>query len=130
MASYGFSTEGTTIVSDFSSQVVKRTFLITGPSQGSVGAETAISLAHGAPSTMLLLGRSLPKIQPTIDSIHAINPAIVTKFVPVNLDSLSSVRAAANSVLNDPLITHIDVMINNAGLMACPVRILSPLSSP
>ena len=123
MASYGFNTEGTTIVSDFSSQVNGRTFLITGSSQGGLGAETAISLAHGAPSMILLLGRSLPKIQPTIDYIHAINAAIVTKFIPINLDSLSSVRATASNILNDQSITHIDVMINNAAIMACPVRL-------
>jgi len=120
MASYGFNTEGTTIVSDFSSQVKGRTFLITGPSRGGLGAETAISLAHGAPSMILLLGRSFPKIQPTIDSIHAINPAIITNFIPINLDSLPSVRAAANNILNDQSVAHIDVMINNAAIMACP----------
>lgn len=115
MASYGFSTEGTQIVSEFSSQVKDHVFLITGPSEGGVGAETAITLAHSSPSIILLLGRSVAKIQPTIDSIHKVNPSIVTKFVPVNLDSLSSVRSAANVILNDASIPYIDVMINNAG---------------
>jgi NAD(P)-dependent dehydrogenase (short-subunit alcohol dehydrogenase family) len=120
MAQYGFSTEGSAMVSDFSSQVKDKIFLITGPSEGGIGAETAISLAHGSPSTVLLLGRSLPKIQPTIDAIHNINPAIVTKFVTINLDSLSSVRKAATTILSDPEIPHIDVMINNAAIMFCP----------
>lgn len=120
MSQYGFSTEGTTIVSDFEDQVKGRTFLITGPSQGGIGAETAISLAHGSPSTILLLGRSLPKIQPTIDAIHAINPSITTKFISINLDSLASVRAAATTILNDDSIPKLDVVINNAAIMACP----------
>jgi NAD(P)-dependent dehydrogenase (short-subunit alcohol dehydrogenase family) len=120
MSQYGFSTEGTTIVSDFKDQVKGRIILITGPSQGGIGAETAISLAHGSPSTILLLGRSLPKIQPTIDAIHAINPSITTKFIPINLDSLSSVRAAATAILNDDSIPKLDVVINNAAIMACP----------
>ena len=70
---------------------------------------------------ILLLGRSLPKLQPTVDSIHAINATIITKFIPINLDSLSGVRATANNTLNDWSIAHIDVMINNAAIMACPV---------
>lgn len=120
MASHGFSTEGTKIVSSFSSNVKGRTFLITGPSKGGIGAEAAISLAHGSPSIIILLGRSLAKIQPTIDSVHSLNPSIVTKFVSIKLDSLSSVRDAANTILGDPSITHIEVMINNAAIMACP----------
>jgi NAD(P)-dependent dehydrogenase (short-subunit alcohol dehydrogenase family) len=120
MASYGFSTDGNKIVSEFSSEVKGRTFLITGPSQGGIGAETAISLAHGSPSTIVLLGRSLSKIQLTIDSIHSINSSISTKFVSIDLDSLSSVRAAAKIILDDLSIAHIDVVINNAAIMACP----------
>ncbi|KAH8774957.1 hypothetical protein F5882DRAFT_464646 [Hyaloscypha sp. PMI_1271] len=58
------TTEDSTIVSDFSSQVKERTFPITGPSTGSIGAETA-----------LLLGRSFPKIQPVIDTIDTISPS-------------------------------------------------------
>ena len=120
MAGYGFETEGNTIVSDFLSQVKGRTFLITGPSQGGLGAETAISLAHGSPSTLILLGRNIPKIQPTIDSIHSVSPTTTVKFVSVSLDSLASVRDAANAILSDPSIPNIDVIINNAAIMACP----------
>src|SRR6266487_3235231 len=101
MSQYGFSTEGKTIVSDFSDQVKGRTFLITGPSEGSIGAETAISLAHASPSTILLLGRSLPKIQPTINTITSINASVRIIFIPISLDSLTSVRAAAKTILSD-----------------------------
>ncbi|TVY81367.1 Retinol dehydrogenase [Lachnellula suecica] len=120
MSHYNFSSEGKAIVADFPAQVKGKTFLITGPSEGGVGAETAISLAYGQPSTILLLGRSLPKIQPTIDAISAINPAIHVKFVTVSLDSLASVRTAAESILLDETIPKLDVVINNAAIMACP----------
>ncbi|RDL31496.1 Uncharacterized protein BP5553_09705 [Venustampulla echinocandica] len=120
MAHYNNKTDGTTIVSDFSSQVAGRTFLITGPSAGGIGAETALTLARAHPSTLLLLGRSLPKIQPIIDEIHTISPSTVTKFIPVSLDSLSSVRSAATAILSDSSVPKIDVVINNAAIMACP----------
>jgi NAD(P)-dependent dehydrogenase (short-subunit alcohol dehydrogenase family) len=78
------------------------------------------TLAHAAPSTLLLLGRSLSNIQPVIDDIHTINPAIATKFVSVDLDDLRSVRHAAQIVIDDTSVPHIDVLINNAGIMAAP----------
>ncbi|KAL3420042.1 short-chain dehydrogenase reductase family [Phlyctema vagabunda] len=123
MSQYAWGTEGKTIVSDFSDQVQNRTFLITGPSQGGLGAETALSLAHSSPSQIILLGRSWIKIQPTIDGIHAINPAIITKFFPIELASLKSVRSTAQAVLDDPDIPHIDVIINNAAVMANPYTV-------
>jgi NAD(P)-dependent dehydrogenase (short-subunit alcohol dehydrogenase family) len=123
MAEYSFATDGNTIVSDFVTEVKNKTFLITGPSLGGIGAETALSLAQAAPSQIILLGRSLPKIQPTIDSIHAINPSIRTPFIQIKLDSLTSVRAAAAQILADSAIPHVDVVVNNAAIMACPYAV-------
>ncbi|KAK6381663.1 hypothetical protein LTS17_004722 [Exophiala oligosperma] len=94
--------------------------VITGPSWESIGSETAIALAKGGPSMMALLGRDIEKIKPVMDKIHNINPEIVTKFVQIHLDSLNSVRHAAQQILNDTSIPKIHVLINNAGIMACP----------
>ena len=96
--------------------------MITGPSQGGIGAQTVIELAHASPSTIILLGRSLSRIQPTIDTITSISPSIRTAFIPVDLSSLSSVRSAAQMILEDTSIEKIDVLINNAAIMACPYK--------
>ncbi|EHL01461.1 putative Retinol dehydrogenase 12 [Glarea lozoyensis 74030] len=117
MSQYGFHTTGLEIVNDFSGNVKGR------PSEGGIGAQTAISLAHGAPSMILLLGRSLTKIQPTIDEIHTINPSITTKFIPIELSSLKKVRTAAQSILSDTSIPKIDVVINNAAIMISPYEL-------
>lgn len=122
MSHYNFSTEGSTIVSDFPSQVKGKTFLITGPSTGSLGAETALALAASNPHCILLLGRSLPKIQPVLTSIALLSPSTLTRFIPLSLDSFSSVRSAASTILTDASIPTIDVLINNAGVMACPYQ--------
>lgn len=97
--------------------------LITGPSEGGLGAETAISLAHANPALLIFVGRTLSKIQPTIDAVHAVNPSIAVKFVAADLTSANSVREAAREILNDASITHIDVLINNAAVMACPYEL-------
>ncbi|EAA35201.2 NAD(P)-binding protein [Neurospora crassa] len=120
---FGFNTEGLEVVRHLRDQVSGRTFLITGPSEGGLGAETAISLAHANPALLILVGRSLNKIQPTIDAIHAVNPSIAVKFIAADLTSLNSVREAARSILDDASIAHIDVLINNAAVMACPYEL-------
>src|SRR5277367_6277817 len=94
--------------------------LITGPSKDSIGAETAVTLAHGSPAAYLLLGRALDKIQPVIDEIKIVDPSITVKFYQVDLDSLTSVRSVAQTILDDFSVSKIDVMVNNAGIMACP----------
>ncbi|KAH8201281.1 hypothetical protein TruAng_004525 [Truncatella angustata] len=96
--------------------------LLTGPSKGGIGAETAISLAHGGPAIIILLGRSLEKIQPIIDSIKQINSSVNVKYIELDLASLRSTRKAAQTILADEEIDHIDVVINNAAVMACPYQ--------
>lgn len=146
MTTFGFATEGIELVRLFKDQVADRIcklayltplshkptttkltqhlqVLITGPSQGGIGAETAISLAHAGPRMLLLAGRSLERIQPVIDTIHSINPSVTTKFIQTDLTSQASVRKAAQSILESPPdeIPRIDVLINNAAVMAGPL---------
>jgi NAD(P)-dependent dehydrogenase (short-subunit alcohol dehydrogenase family) len=92
--------------------------LIIGPSPGGLGAETAISLAHGAPKAIILAGRSAEKCQPTVNAVKGVDSSINVKFVEIELASFRSVRKAARSILEDSSITTIDVIINNAGVMA------------
>lgn len=87
--------------------------LITGPSEGGVGAQTAIFLAAGKPKQIVLAGRTKSKIQPVIDEIKSSNPDVETLFVPLDLADNSSVRAAAKAVSEK--IGKLDVLINNAG---------------
>jgi NAD(P)-dependent dehydrogenase (short-subunit alcohol dehydrogenase family) len=47
---------------------------------------------------------------------------MTVKFIPISLDAMTSVRTAANIILTDPTIPNNDVIINNAGIMACPYR--------
>lgn len=87
--------------------------LITGPSTGSLAAQTVIFLAAAAPKHILLAGRSKNKIQPVFDEIVASHPNVRVTFVSLDLADQSSIRAAAKEV-NDE-ITTLDVLINCAG---------------
>ncbi|KAH8803521.1 short-chain dehydrogenase [Xylogone sp. PMI_703] len=122
MVAYGFDTRGEEIVAAFSNEVKNKTFAITGPSEGGIGGQIAIDLARGLPGRLILFGRSIEKIQPVIDSIKTVaeqSPPIVN-FIPVDLNSLSSVREAAQKVISDPDIRQIDGIVNNAGIMSLP----------
>ncbi|KAI8629462.1 putative retinol dehydrogenase 12 [Xylariaceae sp. FL1651] len=120
MATYDRNTEGLDLVHKFAGQVKGRNFLLTGPTPGGVGAETAISLAAESPAMIILVGRSQAKAQATIDAIKNANANIKVKFFEVELSSLKRVRAAAQAILDDREISKIDVIINNAAVMATP----------
>jgi NAD(P)-dependent dehydrogenase (short-subunit alcohol dehydrogenase family) len=94
--------------------------VITGPSIGGIGAETALSLARGSPALIVLVGRSASKVGPLVSQIEEANPAGTVKFVAIELDSQASVRKAAAEIIAS--VEKIDYLINNAGIMACPFR--------
>ncbi|KAI2471052.1 clathrin adaptor complex small chain-domain-containing protein [Annulohypoxylon bovei var. microspora] len=123
MSTYSRETEGLTLVHKFADQVKGRTFLLTGPSPRGIGAETLISLAAESPALLILVGRSQEKAQATIDAIKKVNSVVKIKFIEADLTSLESVRQAARTILDDASIAQIDVVINNAAVMATPFEL-------
>ncbi len=90
--------------------------VVTGASTG-LGEETTRALAaHGASVTMAV--RDLPKATAARDRILATVPGADLELAEIELDSLASIRAFAAAFLATH--DHIDVLINNAGVMACP----------
>src|ERR1700678_2960899 len=86
--------------------------LVTGVSAG-LGVETARSIvAHGG--TVVGTARDLAKARRALT--EAGNPAV--ELVETDLASLASVRKAASELLKRG--KHFDVIIANAGVMACP----------
>lgn len=135
MAAFGHSTTGAQVVEHFKDKakdkISKKTLshqrqarptcvivLITGPSDGGIGAETAFSLAAASPARILLAGRSLSKVQPVIDRIKRAYPDVETQFISLDLNSQHAVREAAK-IINES-VPAIDILINNAAIMACP----------
>ena len=91
--------------------------LVTGASAG-LGQETARALAaHGANVVMGV--RDLKKGEAAAAAVRAAatNGATI-ELLEVDLANLASVRAATDRFLDDH--DHLDLLIDNAGLMACP----------
>jgi NAD(P)-dependent dehydrogenase (short-subunit alcohol dehydrogenase family) len=90
--------------------------VVTGASAG-LGEETTRALAaHGA--TVIMAVRDLEKGEGTKARILESVPDARLELRQLELSDLSSVRAFADSFLADH--DRLDVLINNAGVMACP----------
>ena len=93
-----------------------RHVVVTGASTG-LGEETSRALAaHGASITMAV--RDLGRGQIAADRIRSTLPDALLEVRQVDLASLDSVRSFAAAFLAER--DRIDVLINNAGVMACP----------
>jgi NAD(P)-dependent dehydrogenase (short-subunit alcohol dehydrogenase family) len=95
-----------------------KTAVITGAT-GGLGYETALALA-GAGAVVVLTGRNDAKVRNAIQSISAQFPDAKVSYEALDLASLASVAEfAARFVAAYP---SLDLLINNAGVMALPQR--------
>jgi NAD(P)-dependent dehydrogenase (short-subunit alcohol dehydrogenase family) len=84
----------------------------------SIGAETAISLAHESPAQIILAGRNESKITPVIEQIKTLNPKIKVTFLQIDLADQGSIRKAAAEI--NASVEKLNYLINCAGVMAVP----------
>jgi NAD(P)-dependent dehydrogenase (short-subunit alcohol dehydrogenase family) len=106
------------VASNLRDYINGKTVLITGTSPGGLGAETARAIATQNPGLLILAGRSRASIEETEKNIKDQIPTARTRILIIDLASLSSVREAAAEVNAYP--ETIDVLINNAAIMAGP----------
>jgi NAD(P)-dependent dehydrogenase (short-subunit alcohol dehydrogenase family) len=113
-----FAAESTTHDVIDSIDLSGRTALVTGAS-GGLGAETARALAS-AGARVLLAARNTEKAAEVADGIRQSTGNSAVEVVGLDLTSLDSVRACAKQVLAEH--PRLDLLINNAGVMACPLE--------
>jgi NAD(P)-dependent dehydrogenase (short-subunit alcohol dehydrogenase family) len=95
-----------------------RTAVITGAT-GGLGYETALALA-GAGATVVLTGRNDIKGRNALERIRAHYPSADVSYETLDLASLASVADfAGRFAISRP---SLDLLINNAGVMALPKR--------
>ncbi|KAL8280798.1 hypothetical protein RQP46_006802 [Phenoliferia psychrophenolica] len=105
----------------FESSIAGKTILITGASPGGLGFETARVLAKAGAGLIILAGRSREKLDEASIEIKKETSGANLRNLVVDLASLESVRRAAAEV--NAYEEHIDVLINNAGIMAGPFKL-------
>ena len=93
-----------------------RTVVVTGPTTGGLGFHTARELAAKG-ARVVLAGRNPAKVEDAASGIRASVPDADLEQLTLDVSDLGSVRsAAAHAAAYGP----IDVLINNAGVMATP----------
>jgi NAD(P)-dependent dehydrogenase (short-subunit alcohol dehydrogenase family) len=95
-----------------------RVAVVTG-ANGGLGLEVARALA-GKGAHVVMAARDQAKAEAAVASIRGENPGASLELRPLDLASLASVRKTAAAILADH--SRIDVLVNNAGLMAIPER--------
>ncbi|KAJ3528696.1 hypothetical protein NM208_g10090 [Fusarium decemcellulare] len=119
---YTQETDGKQIARDLSSEIKGKTVLVTGASPSSLGTVFAKIVAEHSPALLILAGRNAEKTQETARSI-AESTEVKVKILDLKLDSFAQVRKAAEQVNNWEDVDHIDVVVNNAGIMAVPFEL-------
>ena len=93
-----------------------RTVLVTGANSG-LGLQTSLALA-GSGARVLMACRNPQKAEGALQRIRGEVPHATVELVSLDLASLASIESAAEDVAGR--VQKLDVLINNAGVMAIP----------
>ncbi|PVH98500.1 retinol dehydrogenase 13 [Periconia macrospinosa] len=102
------------------SKIQGKVVLTTGVSPSGLGAAFVKAIAASQPALLILAGRNITKVEETAKQLAAENPtlSIKTRLLQLDLSSLEAVRTAADTINGWSDVPHIDVLVNNAGIMA------------
>ncbi|KAH8601795.1 dehydrogenase [Bisporella sp. PMI_857] len=120
MSRYNAETTGEEIAMDCRNQIANKTILVTGASPGGLGAQFAVIIARHNPECIILATRDLAKAEETAEGIAGVAPTVRTHSIELDLQSLKKVKGAAEKISS--LGENIDIIVNNAGIMATPYR--------
>lgn len=96
-----------------------RTVVVTGANSG-LGLETSrVLAAKGA--RVLMAGRSAERLDPAVADVARTAGGPAPEAVVLDLASLDSIRTAADHITDS--VDHLDVLVNNAGIMAPPLEL-------
>ena len=115
MTEFGFESTTTEVLAGLSLQ--GQTALVTGASAG-LGIETSRALA-AAGASVIMLGRDEGKLHAVAQDLTQQLPGAEIRTAVADLADLDSIRACAAELLRDA--PQIHLLINNAGVMACPM---------
>jgi len=101
------------------SEQTGRVAIVTGANSG-IGFETAKALAEKG-ATVVMACRNRAKGQAAVDAIRLEKPLGRVEVMDLDLSSLASVHAFAQEFRN--AFVRLDLLINNAGVMALPKRL-------
>jgi NAD(P)-dependent dehydrogenase (short-subunit alcohol dehydrogenase family) len=117
---YNRNTTGTQLLQDLGAEIKDKIVLITGVTPGGIGGHFVVKLAQGQPRLIILAGRNATAAQQSADAIAAASPGVATRFLNLDLSALQKVREAAAELNAWADVPRVDVLVNNAAVMAVP----------
>jgi NAD(P)-dependent dehydrogenase (short-subunit alcohol dehydrogenase family) len=120
MSPHTASTTTNELVNEYADIIKGKTILTTGVTLNSLGGTFVQETASKSPELLILAGRNASKLQELAEAIAKDYPNVKTRNLVVDLASLASVRKAAEEVNSWEDVPSIDVVVNNAGVMAIP----------
>ena len=118
-AHYDTHTTADVIVQDLHREITGKVILVTGASPGGLGAYFVEHVAKAQPKLLILAGRTTSKLQATADAVTQVDDSIEVRTLQLDLESLKQVREAAATLHSWSDVSSIDVLVNNAAVMAC-----------
>ncbi|KAJ7030806.1 oxidoreductase [Mycena alexandri] len=94
-----------------------KVFFVTGGTAG-IGKETLLALAKHSPKGLYFTGRNSQRGAQIVADINASAPSITIVFLECDLESLESVKQAAEQFVSQS--DRLDVLVCNAGVMNVP----------
>lgn len=122
---YNKETTATELVGELADEIKGKVILVTGVSPNGLGAVFSEAIAAGSPALIILAGRSVSKVEETAKAITTAHPKVKTKTLRLDLGSFAAVREAAAEVNGWDDVPAIDVLVNNAGIMAVDYALTS-----
>ena len=115
---YTSQTTASELVVNLTDHITSKTVLITGVSPNGLGSAFAHAIAKASPRLLILAGRDLTRTRETAEALATQFPDVQTRLLQLDLGSLRAVREAAATVNSWEDVPAIDVLVNNAGIMA------------
>ncbi|EME86149.1 uncharacterized protein MYCFIDRAFT_59350 [Pseudocercospora fijiensis CIRAD86] len=112
---FGATTNGTEVAEYFAEEIKGRNVVITGVSPRSLGGTLALTIARHRPYDLVLASQSRSELQKVQKELHQ-STGVLARLVVLDLSSQASVRDAAARIAG--VMTHVDLLINNAGLVS------------
>lgn len=95
-----------------------KVILVTGTSPDGLGEEFCLTVARHQPKLLILAGRNVDKLHATGTKLANMYPDVSTRVVELDLESISNAAKAAAEVNAWEDLPAIDLVVNNAAIMA------------
>lgn len=110
--------DATALATEYSTMIRDKVILVTGVSPGGLGEEYCFTVAKYQPKMLILASRNADKLNATRAKLLNETPNVTLKTLVLDLESIAKAEEAAETVMHWDDVPHIDIVVNNAGIMA------------